>query len=81
MKNFYALKKKRRVFMAVSKPNRVLYGKPLGRDWRAVCSSIQILLLFNVHKNSPSKEKTPANWHVSVFEDVLSSSVTCITND
>ena len=34
-----------------------LYGKPLERDWRAKrLLLIQILLIFNAHKNSPLKD-------------------------
>ena len=34
-----------------------LYGKPLERDWRAKrLLLIQILLISNVHKNSPLKD-------------------------
>ena len=33
-----------------------LYGKPLECDWRAKRLLIQILLIFNVHKNSPLKD-------------------------
>ena len=34
-----------------------LYGKPLDHDWRAKrLLLIQILLIFNVHKNSPLKD-------------------------
>ena len=49
-----------------------LYGKPLERDWRAKrLLLIQILLISNVHKNSPLE---PENLHVSLFGTVLSIS-------
>ena len=50
-----------------------LYGKLLERDWRAKrLLLIQILLISNVHKNSPLKRCKPENLHVSLFGTVLS---------
>ena len=52
-----------------------LYGKPLKRDWRAKrLLLIQILLISNVHKNSPLRRYIPENLHVSLFGTVLSIS-------
>ena len=45
-----------------------LYGKPLERDWRAKrLLFIQILLISNVHENSPLRDINLKHLHVSLF--------------
>ena len=60
-----------------------LYGKPLERDWRAKrLLLLQILLISNVHKNSPLKYINLKIYMYAYLELFFPFLITlCITND